>query len=114
MTKPLMAIFNRNDKAGNKCNRCGITQLEREKLPPMRTGIDHPEHAWTKSFYLQNCSWIKNDTYEAIVWCPECHKEHQLEDTFAAMDRYAEKHGEAKLAEICGIGEHVNGNKNTK
>lgn len=59
------------------CDKCGITKAQREKLPPMPTGIGHPEYCETKSFRLD---------YDGSVLCPECHKEKQLESLFRLMD----------------------------
>lgn len=36
------------------CARCGIKQSERNRLPPMATGINHPEYCYTKSFSTQD------------------------------------------------------------
>lgn len=56
----------------------------------MRTGIDHPVYFQTKSFY----------NYPEGHYCPECHRENELRLVMAAMDNYALKHGETKLAKI--------------
>lgn len=72
------------------CNKCGITNEERQKLPLSSWDIDK---RYPKSFRIGE-----------KVWCPECFHEEELRRTFEAMDRYAERHGEDALAKICGIG----------
>ena len=73
-----------------KCNKCGITNEERQKLPPPSWAVNE---RYPKSFRIGE-----------KVWCPECFREEELRRTFEAMDRYAERHGEDALARVCGIG----------
>jgi len=63
-----------------KCCVCGITDKERDKLPPMPTGINHPVYCKTTSFYESNVKPKK-------FWCPECHKEKELKELFELMDK---------------------------
>lgn len=82
------------------CSICGITEEERNKLPPINTGENHPIYYQTKSFYL---GWDDKDHSNTVPYCPECHKEKALESCMKIMDNYAKKHGEAKLAKLFGI-----------
>lgn len=75
------------------CDDCGITKEEAKKYP-VNTGINHPDYRTTTSFSLSN---------NGGVWCARCHRERELRLLMAAMDRYAEKHGEKALARRCGV-----------
>jgi len=81
------------------CVRCGITKAESDKLPAVATGINHPEYAYTKSFYLGGGN--SSDSPVEIM-CPRCHRESELESCMKAMDNYAKRHGEEALAKVCG------------
>lgn len=76
------------------CARCGITEKQREKLPPMDTGINHWDHRYTKSFYI--------DTEKHTALCPECHKEKGLEELFNMMDEMEAK-SKIKITNDCKI-----------
>jgi hypothetical protein len=71
-----------------KCFRCRITAKESVEKGPVATGINHPEHYETYSFYRYG------DKKSA---CPRCHRELELESVMKAMDAYAGKHGEKAL-----------------
>ena len=73
-----------------KCNKCGILNSERQKLP--NPSWEARDERYPKSFRIGE-----------KVWCPECFHEEELRRTFEAMDRYAERHGEDALARACGI-----------
>lgn len=65
----------------NICDRCGITEEEAKKYP-VDTGINHYNYRYSTSFYLG----INNE-----VLCAKCHKEKELEDLFALMDKRDKK-----------------------
>ena len=65
------------------CDVCGISKEKRKNMPPMQTGINHPEYCLTTSFKLG---------FDGSVLCPECSKEKQLKELFDLMDR-REIHG---------------------
>lgn len=77
----------------NTCDKCGITKEEAKKFP-VATGINHPEYRTTTSFSLSQ---------DGGVLCARCNREAEIKSCMDAMDRYAEKHGEKKLAKLCGI-----------
>lgn len=64
------------------CDKCGITQAAANKKPPLDTGIDHPLYRYTTSHRLGA---------DGSVLCAWCHREKELEDLFAAMDRAEER-----------------------
>jgi hypothetical protein len=59
------------------CDDCGITKTEAKKRPPVATGIDHPQYAFTRSFSLG---------HDGSVRCANCHREHELKSLFDLMD----------------------------
>ena len=60
------------------CARCGKTKSQRDKEPPMPTGIDHWIYCQTKSFSLYS---------DGKALCPECHKETELENLMDLLER---------------------------
>jgi len=92
--------FDWDNPENNHCVDCGISQADSNKLPAVATGINHPDYSYTKSFYLEGGQHANS---EVIIRCPRCHREHQLESTFKAMDRYANQYGEEALAKKCGL-----------
>lgn len=64
------------------CDICNISEEERNKKPPMQTGINHPVYCETKSFSLG---------YDGSVLCPERAKEKNLESLFVMMDEKDKK-----------------------
>lgn len=71
------------NKKKDTCDICGITK-EKAKKHPIKTGIDHPDYAYTTSFSL---------SYDGGVYCAKCNRERELEKLFKSMDAYEAKHG---------------------
>ncbi len=99
-----MVKYNWEDESQNRCSRCGKTKNELKSNPPIPTGINHPDYAYAKadSFYIYGAANAGDEATQIL--CAACHREHELEQCFKAMDRYAEKNGEDALAKVCGIG----------
>jgi len=72
----------------NTCDNCGITK-EEAKNRPVATGINHPDYAYTTSFYLG---------HNGEVNCAACHRENELKLCFEAMDRHDKRKNNARGA----------------
>ena len=75
------------------CCVCGITDTERDKKPA-------PKGNYANDYIMRMAKSFRICLKTEQPYCPECHKEKQLQETFDAMDKYEEKHGEQALKKL--------------